>query len=221
MSKQQGDARRVPTTRDMISFRPMTAADVGVVPIGHQGEPDEVLRRIADLGSSAMLAFDGDRHVGQLQFRHYEPGIRSPRGLWDPLYWADFAGHAPDLPARTLSVFCYHVGQLDDTDARDPRYQGRGLGVRLLDHFLDWATQAGFAAVVAKAVPPHRPVMIFMGGQPATVYQTRGFETVASWVDSELRTTVKDRGLAPDGVSPDDAARVSCCVLRLPYGSGA
>lgn len=193
----------------------MTAADVGVVPISHQGEPDEVRQRIAELGSSAMLAFDRDQHVGQLQFRRYEPGIRSPKGLWDPLYWADFAGRAPDLPARTLAVFCYHVGQLDDTDARDPRYQGRGLGLSLLDHFLDWAGQSGFAAVVAKAVPSHRPVMLFMGGQPASVYQARGFETVISWVDPELRSVVEDRGLIPDGVNPDDAARVSCCVRRL------
>jgi len=198
-----------------ISFRPMTIADVGVVPISHQGEPDEVRQRIAELGSSAILAFDGDQHVGQLQFRRYQPGIRSPNGLWDPLYWADFGGHAPDLPAHTLAVFCYHVGQLDDTDARDPRYQGRGLGLSLLDHFLDWSAQSGFDAVVAKAVPSHRPVMLFMGGQPASVYQTRGFEVVTSWVDTELRTVIEEKGLVHDGVNPDDAARVSCCVRRL------
>jgi GNAT superfamily N-acetyltransferase len=200
---------------ERISFRPMTAVDVGVVPISHQGEAAEVLTRITDLGASAVLAFDGDQHVGQLQFRRYEPGIHSPRGLWDPLYWADFADHAPDLPAGTLAVFCYHVGQCDDTDARDPRYQGRGLGLRLLDYFLDWARQAGFAAVVAKAVPPFRPVMLFMGGQPASVYQARGFEVVASWVDPELHAVVKDRSLVPAGVSSADAARVSCCVRRL------
>jgi hypothetical protein len=28
-------------TLESITFRPMTAADVGRVPIGHQGEPDE------------------------------------------------------------------------------------------------------------------------------------------------------------------------------------
>ena|SRR5262245_45987298 len=200
---------------DRISFRPMTAADVGLVPIGHQGDSDEVLQRIADLGASAVLAFDGDQHVGQLQFRRYEPGTHSPQGLWDPLYWADFADRAPALPAHTLAVFCYHVGQLDDTDAREPRYQGRGLGLSLLDYFLDWAIQAGFSAVVAKAVPPYRPVMKFMGGQPASVYQARGFEVAAAWIDPELRTIVEDRGLAPDGVSADDAARVSCCIRRL------
>ena len=201
--------------QDRISFRPMTIADVGVAPISHQGEPDEVRQRIADLGASAMLAFDGAQHVGQLQFRCYEPGTRSPKGLWDPLYWADFAGYAPDLPARTLVVFCYHVGQLDDTDTRDSRYQGRGLGLSLLDHFLDWATEAGFAAVVAKAVPPYRPIMQFMGGQPASVYQARGFEIVADWSDPELQAIVEDRSLFPEKVLPAEAVRVSCCVRRL------
>jgi GNAT superfamily N-acetyltransferase len=193
----------------------MSADDVGRVPIGHQGDPDEVRQRIVELGSSAMLAFDGPRHVGQLQFRLYEPGVRSPRGLHHPLYWADFEGQAPQLPARTLAVFCYHVGQLDDTDARDARYQGQGLGTRLLDELLAWAGRAGFAAVVAKAVPAARAVMTFMGGQPAAVYQARGFEVMASWVDAELRAVVEERRLAPAGPGLDEAARVGCCVRRL------
>jgi hypothetical protein len=84
-----------------------------------------------------------------------------------------------------------------------------------LDHFLDWASQAGFAAAVAKAVPAFRPVMLFMGGQPVDVYRARGFEVVASWVDPELHAVVKDKHLVPDGVTSEDAARVSCCVRRL------
>lgn len=197
-----------------IALRPMTAHDVGDVPLAHQGEPDEVRQRIVELGSSAILAFDGMQHVGQLQFRLYEPGVRSPRGLHHPLYWADFEGRGPVLPARTLAVFCYHVGQLDDTDARDARYQGRGLGARLLDALLAWATEAGFAAVVAKAVPPERGVMGFMGGQPPAIYEARGFAVVATWVDAELRTLVEERRLAP-GADLDAAARVACCVRSL------
>ena len=200
---------------DTISFRPMTAADVGSVPIGHQGEADEVRQRIADLGSSALLAFDGERHVGQLQFRRYAPGTRSPNSLWDPLYWADFDERDLGLPERTLAVFCYHVGQLADTDDRDARYQGRGIGLRLLDHFLDWAMQAEFEAVVAKAVPAPRPIMAFMGGQPAKAYQERGFDVVANWVDTELKAVATDKGIIPNDVSSDDAARVSCVVRRL------
>ena len=198
-----------------ISFRPMTAADIGSVPIGHQGEADEVRQRIADLGSSAVLAFDGEQHVGQLQFRRYVPGTRSPDSLWDPLYWADFGERDLALPDQTLAVFCYHVGQLDDTDDRDARYQGRGIGLHLLDHFLEWAKRAGFEAVVAKAVPAPRPIMAFMGGQPAKAYQDRGFAVVASWVDAELKAAATGKGIMPNEVSPDDAARVSCVVRQL------
>ena len=200
---------------DTIVFRPMVATDIGAAPIGHQGEPQEVRQRIADIGSSAILAFDGPQHVGQLQFRRYVPGARSPQGLWHPLYWADFGDRNVDLPEQTLAVFCYHVGQLDDTDDRDPRYQGRGIGLRLLDVLLDWATRAGFAALVAKAVPSPRPIMAFMGGQAVKAYQGRGFQQADSWVDAELKTLVVEKGLVPSGMSPDEAARVSCMVRRL------
>ena len=200
---------------DTIVFRPMVAADIGAVPIGHQGEPQEVHQRILDIGSSAILAFDGAQHVGQLQFRRYVPGARSPQGLLHPLYWADFGARDLDLPEQTLAVFCYHVGQLDDTDDRDPRYQGRGIGLRLLDGLFDWATRAGFAALVAKAVPAPRPIMAFMGGQTAKAYQERGFQQADSWVDAELKTLVVDKRLVPSDMSPDEAARVSCMVRRL------
>ena len=130
---------------DTITFRPMTSEDVGTIPIGHQGDEQEVRARIQTLGSSAILAFDAAQHVGQLQFRRYAADTRSPKGLWDPLYWGEFGNAAPALPDRSLSIYCYHVGQLDDTDDRDARYQGRGIGLRLLDYFLDWAKQAGFA----------------------------------------------------------------------------
>ena len=210
------------TTRDIvgtlgpIEIRPMTADDLGRVPIGHQGDLDEVRHRIAELGSSAILAFDGTQHVGQLQFRRYEPGLRSPRGINHPLYWGDFGDRAPALPVRTLAVFCYHVGQLDDTDARDARYQGRGLGARLLDELVAWARRENFAAVVAKAVSPERGVMTFMGAQSVAIYRSRGFAVEASWVDPELRALVEKRQLAPAGHDLDEAARVACCVRRLP-----
>ena len=141
------------------SFRLMTADDIGRVPIGCQGGEAALRARIADVGSAAVLAFDGAQHVAQLQFRRYDSACRSPNGLWDPLYWGEFGDAAPALPADSLSIFCYHVGQLDDSEHRDARYQGRGLGVALLDYLLDWAVGAGFAAVTAKATPPHRAVM--------------------------------------------------------------
>lgn len=200
----------------VITYRPMTAADIGSVPIGHMGTDDEVRLRVEALGSAAMLAFDGSRHVGQLQFRLFEPGVRSPDGLWDPLYWMDFTGAepSPTVPDRSLALFCYHVGQLDDSDDRDQAYMGRGIGLRLLDELVEWARGEDFGAIVAKATPPIRSVMAFMGGQPRSGYEDRGFETVATWLDDDLARVVTERELVSASELPA-AATVACCVLPL------
>jgi GNAT superfamily N-acetyltransferase len=178
-----------------IEYRPMVASDVGSVPIVHQGDRGQVLARIAELGSSAVLAFEGDQHVAQLQFRRYEPGTRSPNGVWDPLYWMDFGDHAPKVPPPALCVCCYHVGQVNDTADRDARYQDRGIGPQLLDHLVEWARAAGVGAVIAKATPPYRPVMQFLGGLPTAVYEARKFEIAARWVDADLETVIRERHL--------------------------
>lgn len=201
------------------SLRLMTVDDIGRVPIGCQGDETALRVRIVDVGSAAVLAFDGAQHVGQLQFRRYDRTCRSPNGLWDPLYWGEFGDAAPALPANSLSIFCYHVGQLDDSERRDARYQGRGLGVALLDYLLDWAAGAGFAAIAAKATPPHRAVMGFMGGQPASVYEASGFAVEASWIDRQLLDVVHEKALVPEGTAPDEAARVSLCVKVLAAGT--
>lgn len=208
------------TPAPSIHCRAMTPDDIGRVPIGHQGDAAEVAARIADLGSSAILAFDGDRYVGQLQFRRHVPGSRSPAGIHDPLYWGDFGEHEPDLPDGAIAVYCYHVGQVDDTDARDARYQGRGIGAQLLDALVAWADAHAVPAIVVKAVPPVRAVATYMGGHPAAVYEERGFVTVDSWVDQELLAVVTQKALAPEGVPAAEAARMSCCV-RLRPASGA
>lgn len=198
-----------------ISYRPMHATDIDRVPIGCQGDRDVLAARIRDLGAAAMLAFDGEQHVGQLQFRRYDRYARSPNGLWDPLYWGDFGEQAPELPAATIAVFCYHVGQTVDTDARDNRYQGRGIGLALLDHLIEWVAAAGFAAMVAKCTPPQRAVMAFMGGQPAAAYVERGFELVSSSLDTQLRDVIAEKNLVPDDSDFDIAAGVGCCVKYL------
>ena len=57
------------TAHDGIAFRAMVAEDIDRYPTGCQGARQDVAARIRDLGASAILAFDGARHVGQLQFR--------------------------------------------------------------------------------------------------------------------------------------------------------
>jgi hypothetical protein len=143
----------------------------------------------------------------------------------------DFNGYAPDLPAQTLALFCYHVGQLDDTDARDARYFGRGIGARLLEETTSWATTAGFTTIVAKGLTALRPVVEYMGGLPAAVYSAHSFVEAVSYHDAALRTALDEmlagrygaarqdalRTLVQTGASLDDAARITICVRRLPY----
>jgi len=207
----------------------MTPADVGRIPVDCQGTSDEVRARIAALGSSAVLVFDGRQHVGQLQFRRYDPELRSPDGLMDPLYWGDFHElESPPLPERTINLFCYHVGQLGSGEERDPRYHGRGIGVGLLEELIRWADAAGVEAIVAKAVPPFRPLAMFMGGHPASVYEEHGFETVVRWCDRDLRARLPallagERGdalaqalrrLRDQGLGLDALAEVAMVVRR-------
>ena len=198
-----------------ITFRPMVEADIGTHPIGCQGSKDEVVARIRDLGTSAMLAFEGSRHVGQLQIRRHDPALRAEKGVYEPDYWGDFGVQAPILDGDALGVFCYHVGQTDDSERRDAAYFGRGIGLALLDAVLDWAASKGFDAVVAKATPAARAVMTMMGGQPVAAYRERGFEVASTWVDEQLRDLVLERGLVKPNADPADAWQVSCCVKDL------
>jgi len=138
-----------------------------------------------------MVVFEGTQHVGQLQFRPYVPHTRSPKGLFHPLFWMDFQGRSPVLPDKTLALFCYHVGQLDNTTERDARYFGRGIGIQLLEKTVNWATASGFEAIVAKGLPNFRPIIEFMGGLPAETYQQHGFMVADSYADIELRTELE------------------------------
>ena len=146
-----------------LQYRLLTADDVSRVPLQWQGSPGEILERISIIGASAMMVFDGPVHVGQLQFRSYMPDTVSPNGIMDPLYWMDFRGHAPRLSEKTIALFCFHVGQIDNTPARDSHYFGRGIGISLLRNTMAWAKDAGFEALIAKGCPGYRPVIEFMG----------------------------------------------------------
>ncbi len=195
-----------------IQFRPMGQQDLEQVPLDCHGSSADLADRLESLGSAAILAFDGDQHVGQLQFRRHDPLLRSAAGVFSPDYWGDFGGRAPPLPERTLAIYCYHVGQLAPGKDRDPRYLGRGLGAALLDHLIDWADANGFAAIVAKAMPAGPGVMQFMGGQPEPVYAARGFVRVDGWTDHDMHAALVDRDLVARDSDPDKVAAVGLCV---------
>ncbi len=196
-----------------LKFRPMNKNDVGSVPVNCQGTELEIYSRIKKLGSAAILVFDETQHIAQLQFRLYDPQTRSPKGLWDPLYWGDFNPNAPNLRSGTLSIYCYHVGQLDETDARDIKYHGKGIGKAMLKHLLLWAKKYGFSGVAAKATPESRAVMGFMGGQPLSVYEHFGFKVLRSAIDYQLLNVVQEKGIVSKDSKPKDVASVSQCVI--------
>ncbi|MFC3078099.1 GNAT family N-acetyltransferase [Phenylobacterium terrae] len=198
-----------------IRLRPMGLEDLGQAPLDCHGGAAEAADRIRDLGAAAILAFDGDQHVGQLQFRRHRPGLRSAAGLFSPDYWGDFAGRDPPLPAATLCIYCYHVGQLTAGKDRDARYQGRGLGVALLDHLIHWARSEGFAAIVAKSMPPAREILQFMGGQTEATYASRGFTCVDRWIDQPMHQALVERDLVGAQGDPEKDATVGLCVLQL------
>ena len=156
-----------------------------------------------------MLVFDGPKHIGQLQFRPYIPNTVSPQGLHHPLYWMDFQGQAPELPEKTLALFCYHVGQTDNTQARDSHYFGKGIGLHLLKETLRWSQKAGFEAVIAKGCPGYRPIIEYMGGMPTEVYREQGFKIANTYIDLELRTAVESLSGNWD---PDQASEIGVCV---------
>ena len=216
-----------------ITYRPMTAADLPFVPLECQGEPAEVRERITVAGSSAMLAFDGERCVAQLQFRPYAPGTRSPAGIHHPLYWMDHPEGTPPLPARLLCLFCYHVGQVEGApDQREGRYQGRGIGRGLLLRTIQWAGSQGFDAIVAKGLAACWPVIQYLGGMPWSVYEQHGFTSLHSYHDSELRDVLDEilvgaygaRRLmeltdeVERGADLDVLSEVRICVRRLRPG---
>ncbi len=198
--------------KGVIQYRPLAAADVETVPLLHQGTPEEVRARIAAIGSSAILAFEEGDHIGQIQFRPYEPGVVSPNGLYDPLYWMDFEDQAPGMPDRSLSLFCYHVGQLDNTDRRDPRYMGRGIGTRLLHETIAWAEEAGFSAIVAKGLSSLWPIPQVMGGMPTELYLRHQFKIAASYYDQQLLECIPGMITKTGEANYKDAARIDICV---------
>ncbi len=206
--------------KSAIQYRPLGAADVETVPLLHQGTAEEVRARITAIGSSAILAFEEGDHVGQLQFRPYEPGVVSPNGLHDPLYWMDFEDQAPTMPDRSLTLFCYHVGQHDNTDRRDSRYMGRGIGTRLLEETIAWAEKAGFSTIVAKGLSSLWPIPQIMGGMPTALYLRRQFKIAASYYDQQLLNWIpgminKTGQEENTGANYKDAARIDICVRTL------
>lgn len=63
-----------------IQCRPMRVSDYGVVEIQHWISVDQVKEYIEHQGIASILAFSGQRYLGQLYLQEYDPEFSEPRG---------------------------------------------------------------------------------------------------------------------------------------------
>ena len=107
-----------------VQCRPMKANDFGVVECGHWASAQQVQQYIDRQGIASMLAFTGDKFLGQLYLQEYDPKFKNPGGWYGERPWADF--HSAQLLAlegRFLTLGCYHV---------QPESRGQRVGATLL-----------------------------------------------------------------------------------------
>jgi GNAT superfamily N-acetyltransferase len=173
-----------------LEIRPATLADVPRLERKcWVGGEEEMRRRVREQGTCSIIALDGELPVAQLYLRAYRTGFRSG-GLYDGAWWADLKGveDRVELPPRTAVLGCWHVGRVreaDGTDREAPEYRGRGLGKALLEAAIDWLrSESPFGALAAKATDcEERRYINFVGGLPLSIFESLGFERIASFDD--------------------------------------
>jgi GNAT superfamily N-acetyltransferase len=174
-----------------LEIRPATLADLPRLERKcWRGGEEEMRRRMREQGTCSIIALEGGLPVAQLYLRAYRTGFRSPNGLHDGAWWADLKGveDRAELPTRTAMLGCWHVGRVreeDGTEREAPEYRGHGLGKALLEAAVDWLrTGTAFEALAAKATDSEdRGYISFVGGLPVSVFESAGFERVASFDD--------------------------------------
>ena len=179
-----------------IEVRPATLADLPLLERRCWPGGDEEMRaRIVAQGTCSLIALDAGRPVAQRYIRQYERGYRSPAGLHEGSWWADFSGadETLALPARTAVLGCWHVGRIRDADGAEheaAQYRGRGIGVGLLGAAVDWLHADGtpFSALVAKAAATEeRAYLGWLGGLPESAFTSLGFTRAGSYDDPYIR----------------------------------
>jgi GNAT superfamily N-acetyltransferase len=192
-----------------IQYRPMRVSDYGVVESEHWTSADQVADYIAHQGVASMLAFAGQRCVGQLYLQEYDPEFCEPGGRVGHRPWADFQIAEPlYLNGRFLTLGCYHVGWLPD-NSRDRSLWGQGIGTALLEAVIEWyRAQKDIDGLMSWAlVTGCKGLLQWAGQMPYTVYQTHGFQEIKR---------VNDPGLAVDiaDIEPEEATE-DLAVLRV------
>jgi len=192
-----------------IQCRPMIISDYGIVESQHWTSADQVAEYIERQGIASMLAFAGQRCVGQLYLQEYDPEFSEPGGWTGHRPWADFQVAEPlHLRGRFLTLGCYHVGGLPDS-SRDRSLWGQGIGTALLKAVIEWYRgQAVIDGLISWALVPGCIELLQGAGQmPYTVYQEHGFREIKRVNDPRWSEAVAD--VDPKGAEEDLA------VLRV------
>jgi GNAT superfamily N-acetyltransferase len=187
-----------PMTEDLILWRCLHSGPLSRVNLDQPAPNPQVpweqirarnlplLTRLTRLyGSCAMLAWDGDRVVGFLRFY---PRVVAEVPLAGGLCLQQLSPNGPsgdlaeaELPPfealtdRTLAVHCLMTGS--PQQAENP-YQRVGLGGRLVQALVAWATDYGWTAIEATAYQDLEAIYQITGQAGRRFWERQGFEVV-------------------------------------------
>jgi GNAT superfamily N-acetyltransferase len=218
----------VPWAGDFVLWRclhggPLSAAtiervrkDIGMPWAELRARNVPLLERLAAVyGAYAIVARAGEEIVGQLRFypkavcARAEAGLlclqqRYPNGPSDALAQGAFPPRA-ELADKTLVVHCLMTG---NPAQKENPYQRRGLGTRLAQGLVAWATAQGWQAIEATAYEDLPTAYAFTGQAGKRFWEKLGFHVAAVGIEPELggesvfaqnlRTEAAAQGLAPE-----------------------
>ncbi len=196
-----------------VHCRPMEPADFGVVECVHWDSADEVQAYIDRQDIASMLAFDGERCVGQLYLKEYDPAFREPGGWTGDRCWADFQSAEPlGLEGRFLTLGCYHVGRNPD-GSQNPSLYGHGIGTTLLEAVIRWLhEQQAIGGLLAWGlVNGSKPLQDWAGQMPHGVYERFGFQEIKRVRDRRLDHELADMDTSQ---AEEDPAILRVMALR-------
>ena len=140
-------------------------------------------RLIDAYGSSAMLAWDGDKVVGYVRFYPKvlsslaEPGGLCmqggpPAGLTDEMPKAELPTF-DDLPEKMLMVHCMMTGS---PSQKENPYQRVGIGSRMARKLIQWASREGWQAIEAPAYMDLPHIYAITGAAGRQFWEKLGFQ---------------------------------------------